>query len=98
MFSHVDSPSNRFLRGVATEPDGSTHLVVPPAELTDEVKHTMVAPTQNNLRALRSAWIELVPDLDLGRIEVLRTVYDGDGPTVHMEVVASNEPPGDDGR
>jgi hypothetical protein len=92
MFAHIDGVSNRFVRGTVTGDDGQPQLAVPPMAARDEADRALVIPTTNNLRALEQAWRAADPDADLVRVEVLGTVFDGDVPSVTMEVVAAYEP------
>jgi hypothetical protein len=92
MFAHIDGVSNRFVRGTVTGDDGQPQLAVPPRAARDEADRALVIPTTNNLRALEQAWRAADPDAELVRVEVLGTVFDGDVPSVTMEVVAAYEP------
>ena len=86
MFATIDGSSNRLVRGVLH--DGEVVLV--PASIGDEGERARVTPTPDNLRRLADAWSGAEHGSDLARIEVFRTEFDPDGPSIELGLMRTH--------
>lgn len=91
MFATVDGSTNRLVRGILR--DGQIVLV--PGSISDEGERARVTPTDANLRRLADAWLNVENGSELERIEVLRTEFDPEGPSVRLGLVRSHLLDGD---